>query len=134
MFKKVLAIALFIAISSSPAYALFGRKQPVYNIVDAPIVTSSGKTPTSNQIEQAFTNAAHYKGWSVKPDGKGALIASIHVRRHYAEIAMTHTDSTYSITYRNSKVLLYDGKKIHRNYNKWVKLLDRKFRENLNKL
>ena len=134
MLRKVIAILFLVALSSTPAYALFGRTKPVYNIVDAPIVTSSGKVPTSAQIDKAFTDAAHYKGWTVETSADGALIASIHVRQHYAEIAMTHTDKTYSITYRDSKVLMYDGKEIHRNYNKWVMLLDDEFRKNLNRL
>ena len=132
--RKFLAVTFLVVLSSTPAYALFGRTKPIYNIVDAPITTGSGKTPTSEQIEQAFTNAAHIKGWSVEPGDAGALIASIHVRQHYAEIAMTHTDKTYSITYRDSKVLMYDGKEIHRNYNKWVQLLDEEFHRYLNRL
>ncbi len=32
---------------------------------------------------------------------------------------------TYSMTYRDSLVLKYNGTKIHRNYNKWIKLIER---------
>lgn len=135
MRKEIAAAALLTVALSMSAHAQFGRTQPIHNIVDAPIgTTASGKTPTGPQIEQAFTAAAQYKGWAVHPGNKGELIASINVRQHYAEIALTHTASTYSIEYRDSKVLMYDGKKIHRNYNKWIILLDRQFQTNLKAL
>jgi hypothetical protein len=36
--------------------------------------------------------------------------------------------------YKDSDVLLYDGTKIHRNYNKWVELLERQINIELSTL
>ena len=52
--------------------------------------------------------------------------AQINVRnRYYAEIDIRYTGTSYAITYRDSQELGYKNGKIHRNYNRWVSMLDR---------
>lgn len=129
MIKKLLFALLALTVFATPSHA--GRKQPVYNIHDAHILTSSGGAPTLDQVQQAFQLAANEKGWQVRVVEPGHLVASINVRRHFAQIDVKFSPQQYSILYKDSQVLKYDGQEIHRNYNKWIKLLDEKFRQNL---
>ena len=41
-----------------------------------------------------------------------------------AVVDIKYTNKAYSIDYVSSQDLLYDGNQIHRNYNKWVKILE----------
>ena len=125
---SILTSVILAALATLPALdasAAFGRTQPVYNVVDKPIHTPSGKPLDLSQVEQVLRDAAMSKGWTVDREHDGHLQAEIHVRQHWALVDITFTESTYSISYRDSKVLKYDGEKIHRNYNKWVKTLER---------
>ncbi len=107
------------------------RAHPIYNVVDAPVITGSGKVPSLAQVETAIRNGATYKRWTVRPVAAGHVEASIHVRRHFAKVNITFSPRAYSIKYADSRVLLYDGTHIHRNYNKWIKLLERQINHNL---
>ena len=52
--------------------------------------------------------------------------AEINVRnQYYAAIDIRYTRNSYAITYRDSRDLGYKDGKIHRNYNRWVSMLDR---------
>ena len=42
-----------------------------------------------------------------------------------AEVDIAYTTTTYSINYKDSRGLDYDGSNIHSNYNGWVQKLDR---------
>jgi hypothetical protein len=134
-FKAILIAIGFVSLVgwASPAQA-DGRVQPVYNVVDAAIATGSGNEPTLAQVEQAISAAATYKRWTVHRIDDGHLAASIHVRKHFAKVDITFTTEVFSIKYLDSKVLRYDGTNIHRNYNKWIILMERRIHHNLNAL
>lgn len=102
----------------------YSRTQPVYNVVDKAIHTGSGRALTLEEVGNVLAGAARYKRWSVAKVEEGYLKAEIHVRKHFAAIDIRYTPESYSITYRDSEVLRYDGTKIHRNYNKWIKLIE----------
>lgn len=110
------------------------RTQPVYNIIDKPVHSGSGNMLTLEQVGDALAAAARYKRWTVEEVEPGYMTAQIFVRQHFAAIDIRYTKSTYSITYRDSEVLKYDGEKIHRNYNKWVKLIEKEADQNLLRL
>ena len=110
------------------------RTQPVYNVIDAPIITSSSSALTIEQVRGAITKAAQEKRWRVQQMEEGHIVATIIVRKHTAVVDINYTATDYDITYKDSNVLLYDGQRIHRNYNKWIKLLDERISQNLNAL
>ena len=56
------------------------------------------------------------------------------MRQHTAVVDIRYSPESYSISYRDSAVLLYDGQVIHRNYNKWVQLLSERIQLELNKV
>ncbi|MCH8686358.1 hypothetical protein [Pedomonas mirosovicensis] len=133
--KRLLA-ALFLSLlfASPQAQAAFGRDQPIYNVIDAPIATASGKQPSSDQVRAAIIQAASARGWVTRDEGTGHLVATLHVRKHTAVIDIKYTGSSFSITYKDSQVLRYTGTTIHRNYNKWVKLLEQDIQQKLTAL
>ncbi len=123
MIRTFLAALLLVAFSTSAAHALFGRTQPVYNVQNMTVYTGTGKPATLDQVQSAITQGATEKGWQVRNEGPGHIVAQIFVRSHMAEVDIKFDAKHYSITYRNSANLLYDGASIHRNYNKWVKFM-----------
>lgn len=122
------ALSLLLLVSAC------ARTQPILNIEEEPVITGSGEMPSLLKVRGAIFTACRDKGWLINPREDGHIIATAHVRRHAAIVDISYTPAAYSITYRDSKVLLYDGQMIHRNYNKWVQLLSERIKLELNKL
>ena len=56
------------------------------------------------------------------------------MRSHVAVVDVTYTTKAYSIRYKDSTNLGYDGEGIHPNYNGWIDRLDAAIRAELLKL
>ncbi|WP_448564059.1 hypothetical protein [Thalassotalea ganghwensis] len=102
--------------------ALLGCKtsQAIYNVKSTlPVNTDS---PV---LKKAIHSALAYKRWRVISESESEIVAGIDVRNHYAEITITLHDDHYKVNYKDSHNLDYKEHKasIHRNYNKWIKLL-----------
>ena len=63
------------------------------------------------------------KGWTAKNIGSRQIQATLNVRKNIARVVIAYSTRSYSITYKDSHTLAYDGATIHRNYNKWVRKL-----------
>lgn len=114
--------------------AACARTMPVYNVGSMPVETGSGAQLSADQVRDAIIEAAHTKGWFVQPESDNRLIATVHVRTHMAEVEIAYSPTEYSISYKDSDNLLYNGSDIHRNYNKWVQLLEVRINEKLRQL
>ena len=125
--------ALLLVASVILALSVTGcaRTQPVYNANNTSVVGGTTSGLTQAQIKQAILKAAADREWIAKEVGDGHIVATVYVRDHMAEVDINYGPNQYSITYKNSDNLLYDGTMIHRNYNKWIKLLDAEIREEL---
>jgi hypothetical protein len=70
-----------------------------------------------------MSEAGQSLGWEIHCAGPG------HIRHappgNVAEVDIAYTTTTYSINYKDSRGLDYDGSNIHSNYNGWVQKLDR---------
>ncbi|MDO6527085.1 hypothetical protein [Motilimonas sp. 1_MG-2023] len=86
---------------------------------------------TLSQVETAIVRAGEYKKWTMKVVEPGLIQGDITVRSHQASIDVRYSATRYSISLRNSVNLQQSGDQIHRNYNKWVTLLDREINKNL---
>jgi len=53
----------------------------------------------------------------------GLIVGTLYVREHMAKVEIPYDRNTYSILYRDSNNLDYDGANIHGNYNGWVQNL-----------
>ncbi|WKD49946.1 hypothetical protein [Microbulbifer spongiae] len=100
---------------------------PLLNIQDR-IVPSriDGSSQTRDSVKQSIIAGCIVKGWSCQEVSPGQILASIDIRKHHAEANINYDNDSYSITYKDSKMLDYDGqrKTIHRSYNRWINNLN----------
>ena len=105
------------------------RSAPVHDIVAAPVATS--KPVSMAAMESAILGAGSGLGWRMEPQAPGRVEGTIVLRDHRAVVTVTYDTTSYSINYKDSSNLNYDGRSIHSNYNGWVENLDRAIRANL---
>lgn len=123
-FIRIAAAAVLVAAASASQAGCF-RCDPVFNVVDVPVPTSSAKSLTTEQVRAAIIRAGASLGWQVSDAGPGRLVGTIALRKHTAEIEIPYSDAAYSITYRNSTNLDAADGQIHKNYNGWIQNLNR---------
>jgi hypothetical protein len=97
--------------------------QPLHSVDSAVVFTGSGSQPTLEQIRRAIVASVTRKGWTAKNIGSRQIQATLNVRKNIARVVIAYSTRSYSITYKDSHTLAYDGATIHRNYNKWVRKL-----------
>jgi len=118
-----------------PAVALLlvgCRIAPVYDVQQAPIV--SARPVTMADVERAIRVAGASLGWQMVARGPGAMEGTLVLREHRAVVDIKYDTKTYSIKYKDSSNLQYDGASIHKNYNGWVQNLDKAIRSSLGTL
>ncbi|MBK5538597.1 hypothetical protein JFV28_15360 [Pseudomonas sp. TH05] len=94
-------------------------------------------TADQDQVKQAILKNLVARKWEVQRISPGLIQAQITVRQEFhAEIDIEYSASFYKIVYRDSRDLDYKDGKIHKNYIRWVRLLDkgilRELRDNQN--
>ena len=95
---------------------------PILNVASAPV--NAPKQLSMQEVENAITRAGKVIGWQMKTIRPGQLEGTLYLRTHKAVVDIIHTTSNYSITYKDSSNVDYDGTNINRGYNRWVKSLD----------
>ena len=108
------------------------RASPIYNIEDAPIQVE-GKY-SANDVKKAIIRAGAGLGWTMKAKKPGLIVGTLFLRKHVAIIDVRYTKNAYSIYYKDSQNLNYDGTNIHKNYNGWVQNLNRQIQAQLSAL
>lgn len=97
--------------------------KPVLNTQHA---LTANEQVSAAKMKQSILAALDKRQWTVQRAEPGLIQAEITVRnRYHAEIDIRYTGNNYAITYRDSRDLGYKNGKIHRNYNRWVSMLDR---------
>ena len=114
-FILILLTALFIT----------GCVKPVHNVDDSAVMTVRDVALSKKEIKNAIIRAGIHKGWKMKEVKPGHIVGTLNLRDHMAKINIKYTAKRYSITYKDSSNLNYDGTNIHRNYNNWIIYLDR---------
>jgi hypothetical protein len=112
----LLALALVMA---APMTAIAAGSVPILTIANRHYTNTYNRDP-AEVIETALTRRA-YRITAREPGYIDAYYAARDVR---ADIRVSYTDSTYSITYVNSQNLRYTGSRIDAHYNHWVNNLD----------
>ncbi|KJJ96830.1 hypothetical protein UB43_23470 [Pseudomonas sp. 21] len=111
------------------AMAVGCTTKPVENI-DQSLPPDSNRT--SVQVQAAIHDALEEQKWTVQQDSGNVIYAEITVReRHHAEVSIPYSSQQYSIKLRSSSGLDEKDGQIHRNYNKWVAILNNKILQNL---
>jgi hypothetical protein len=109
------ALLIGLAVAS-----LGGCAQPVYDVKDAPVIQQL----TADQVKLAIRRAGATLGWQMKEVQPFLLEGTLYLRTHMARVSIPYSTQHYSIVYKDSQNLLYDGTNIHKNYNGWIKNLD----------
>jgi hypothetical protein len=101
---------------------------PIQDFVDQPISTkASGESFTAAEAQALIIKACTSRKWISRLAEPGKLSASVLVRgKHYAEVSIPFTGTSYSILYVTSRELDANEKKrkIHGKYNQWVASLN----------
>ena len=105
------------------AAAVGCRTAPIYNVTNQAIVTPGGKPKTLQEIKTAILEAGRARGWIMRDTEPGRLEGELRIRSHIAIVDIKYSTMSYSITYKDSRDLKYDGTEIHSNYNSWVQNL-----------
>jgi hypothetical protein len=117
-----------VLVFASPRLA---HADPIQDYVDQPISTKSNGTAfTTAEVQEILVKAAIARRWVPRVDGPGKLTASVLVRgKHYAEVTIPFSSTSYSILYATSRELDANEKKrkIHGKYNQWVGSLNAEF-------
>lgn len=117
--------AFYFGVAALAALVAAGCKSaPVYNVQDAAIATGATNASMEN-VQKAIIRAGSSLGWNMKPAGNGAMIGTLQLRKHVAVVDIRYSTQTYSILYKESQNLDYDGTNIHSNYNGWIQNLNR---------
>lgn len=124
--KKIILMGL-------AAMMLAGCATPhaVKNINAEPVVTPAGRAVSLDEVGKAILRAGGTLGWEMKQVEPGYILGTLKLRSHVAIVDIRHTTKNYSITYKDSTNLDYDGTNIHRNYNGWIANLDRAIKTQL---
>lgn len=112
----LLALAL---VMTAPMTAIAAGSVPILTVTNRPYTNTYNRDP-AEVIELALTRRA-YRITAREPGYIDAFYAARDVR---ADIRVSYTDTTYSITYVNSQNLRYTGVRIDAHYNHWVNNLD----------
>ena len=110
--------------------------QPIHNVESASVPANRDGTPmAATDVARAIHSAASHKRWTTE-DITGSLIeASIVVRgRHEAMVDIPFDSKHYSIRLKRTSDLDQSNGKIHRNYNKWIILLNEEISSRLGQM
>jgi hypothetical protein len=93
---------------------------PVLNINHAPVAgVPAGADPTA-YVHDAIRRAVLSRGWTVAGEAPGVVTANIQKEGISATVDIPYTATDFSIVYRESSGLSYDGTRVHKRYNHWV--------------
>ncbi|EFJ7399339.1 hypothetical protein BAU85_003746 [Escherichia coli] len=116
----------FAAIAVVGALAGCARTAPIDQVHST---VSAGHT--QEQVKKAILKAGVERKWIMSESGQGIIKARQQSRDHSAEIRINYTASSYDINYENSQNLQASGGQIHKNYNRWIRNLDKDIQLNL---
>ncbi|QNT69824.1 hypothetical protein [Defluviicoccus vanus] len=116
--KGLIAAALSVALVLTAC-----QNPPVNNIVDMPLDAPPGVT--LDQVRQAIMFAGNKRGWQMRQEVPGKIIATHQRSGHMAVVDILYTTTTLSILYYESASLQFDAKNntVHPTYNRWVDFL-----------
>lgn len=86
---------------------------------------------TTDQMKNAIMMAGIQRQWIMTDAGPGVIKATQKARDHSATVNIKYTATGYSIIYDSSFNLMASGGSIHKNYNRWVRNLDKDIQVNL---
>jgi hypothetical protein len=115
----IVMLALFLMLTAG-----CGTSKQLMNV--GPVAVKAGEADLARSIKGALAN----RGWKVIGTSRNVIKAELRVRRHMARIAIPYGKRQFSIKYLHSRNLSYrkgrgGNATIHRNYNRWVRNLEK---------
>ena len=95
------------------------------DVINEPVGVTGDKQVTLHDVEKAIVRAGAGLGWQMRPVDPGVMEGTLYLRKHVAVVNITYDTRTFSIKYKDSTNLNYDGTNIHSNYNGWIENLSR---------
>jgi len=121
--RRVIRLAL-LALALTAVMLLTGCKTgPIMNIDHAPVPEARSGQLTLGEVGNAVIKAGQGLGWEMHPKSPGHIVGTYNYRTHQAAVDILYSPSDYTIQYRSSVNLNYDGRTIHKQYNAWVEEL-----------
>jgi hypothetical protein len=120
LMKKLVYIGFISVI-----FTLVGCKKTmlVRDYVGQPFSQYNVDKNTLEHLEGSIVKAAVSLGWTAKKVQPGEIEATLNIRNHQLVVSIVFNEKAYSIHYKDSDNLMYNGKKIHRQYGNWTRNL-----------
>lgn len=118
---KSAAFKVFILIIAGLALGAC-RAAPVYNVSSSTM--AAPPNATLEQVASAIKRAGVGLGWQMIEKGPSEMEGRLNLRSHLAVVSITFDTKQFSIFYKDSNNLDYNGTQIHKNYNGWVQNLE----------
>jgi hypothetical protein len=112
-----------ILISALVVFAAGCRTSPIYNVEDQSVISGSTRA-SMEDVKNAILRAGAGLSWAMRENKPGYITGTLTLREHFAVVDIKYDTQKYSILYKDSKNLKYDGTNIHNNYNGWVQRLN----------
>lgn len=80
---------------------------------------------TKESVEKAILSGCQQRQWACKVESDGVIAGLLNWRGKQIKVGIHYDAKTYTIKYRDSLNLKYDGDSIHKKYGKWVNNLIR---------
>ncbi len=97
------------------------RTAPIYNAENIPI--SPRASATDEDISETIWVAGRRLGWQIEKIKPGEMRGVFKIKTHSATVSIPYDRTQFSILYKDSENLDYDGNEIHKNYNVWIQRL-----------
>jgi len=115
---------IFIILISTLVVVVAGCKSaPVFNVEDQSVITGNSRA-SMDDVKNAILRAGAGLSWAMRENKPGYITGTLTLREHFAVVDIKYDTQKYSILYKDSKNLKYDGTNIHNNYNGWVQRLN----------
>lgn len=121
MFIEMKRVFLF----ASVLLLLAACTNPVYNVDDASIATGSGSSHSLTDVRRVIVESATTKGWTIKEIDATHMEITRRLRASMVQSVITYSESSFSIAYKDSANMKYNGTTIHHKYNRWVRKLEK---------
>jgi len=105
---------------------------PVSNVVNQPVLTN--RPVSLDDVGNAIVRAGTSLNMQMLKVGPGLITATYTPRGPSATMEIKYDTKEYSITYKDSQGMRYDGSQVHKKYNIWVHNLDNRIRAQLSAL
>ena len=111
-FLSLSLVLLFLAIAGC-------KYVPVENVEEAPLLAP--EEVTLDRVKKGIVRAGEFQDWEMTEVEPGHIVGRLIVRgKHTAAVDILFDTKVFSIRYKDSGGLDYDGETIHQAYNTWV--------------